>query len=125
MPMLAICQREVRVIPQGWQHPEKKALLLEEMPSVGGLPPEQTEIRMYETVSEGCPVTPAFPNSPEGRLAMTVYAAEHVGTFADHKVDAETWAAILFGDNTSAVTDIHTGRTEVYSDPQPATEEGA
>ena len=105
--------REVRVIPKGWRHPKDargrhEPLLpagysfedgesFPTMPDAAGLAPEETEIAAYECVSEGTPISPAFPNDAAGRLALVGYCAEHCTTFADHRADAEAWAAILFG----------------------------
>ena len=108
--------REVRAFPKGWQHPrdaqgrhtpllpaeyafdadQDRSVAL--MPDVRGLPVAETEIAAYEAVSEGTPISPAFPNSDAGRLALVNYCAEHETTFGDHRADAEVWAAILFGD---------------------------
>lgn len=135
----AICNREVRVIPKGWQHPEGECLLsadsypatpealqkyLEDnettrppdrrdyMPSVDGLEVYETEIMAYETTSEGSPISPAFPNTPEGKLQLVAYCAENASTFTRNKADGETWAAILFGG--FATVNIDSGVTEVF-----------
>jgi hypothetical protein len=63
------------------------------------------EIAAYETTTEGTPISPAFPDTPEGRLALVNYCAEHATTWGDHRADAETWAAILFGDGAMVGTD--------------------
>jgi len=131
-------QRELRVIPKGWQHPDHKGLFPAErfpstpealakwcedyeepegpdqasyMPSVAGLAPEQTEIMAYETVSEGGPISPAFPNSPEGRMQLVKWLAENEDIMGQ-QVDGETWAAILFTD-ALALSDVHTGAIEI------------
>jgi len=75
------------------------------MPSVRGLPAEATEIVAYETTSEGTPISPAFPNTPQGRLDLVNYCAEHCTTFAQHTAGAEAWAAILFADRTAVVAE--------------------
>ena len=122
-----VCNREVRLVPKGWRHPREKsgrfAPLLPRpawdeamrelepgdpqpmlpMPPVEGLPPEWTRIVAYETTSEGTPVSPSFPNTPAGRLALVNYCAGHCTTWADHRADLETWAAILFGDASAWV----------------------
>ncbi len=108
-----IANREVRVIPKGWQHLKdgrgKHIPLLpadyvfdddEHRASCGGLMPEvhgEAEIAAYETTTEGTPISPEFPNTPEGRLALVRHCAEHERTFGNHRADAEAWAAILFG----------------------------
>lgn len=109
--------REVRIVPKGWQHPrdgrgryapllpadyafddaEHEAAGAARMPDASGLRIDETEIVAYETVSEGTPVSPVFPNTPQGRLALVNYCAEHATTFGDHRADPEAWAAILFG----------------------------
>ena len=48
-------------------------------------------------MSEGTPISPVFPNTPEDRLALVNYCAEHATTFGDHRAGAEAWVAILFG----------------------------
>jgi hypothetical protein len=111
--------REVRVIPRGWQHPKdgrgrhepllpagytfEDGEVFPTMPELSGLAPEQTEIAAYECVSEGTPISPAFPNSDAGRLALVRYCAAHCTTFADHRADAEAWAAVLFGNAAVAI----------------------
>jgi hypothetical protein len=115
----AIANREVRTIPKGWKHPKDErgrdlALWPSDkdtqehfvpawrfMPTVEA--GTETEIAAYETTSEGTPITPAFPDTPAGRLALVNYCAEHATTWADNKADAETWAAILFGDEAATV----------------------
>jgi hypothetical protein len=107
--------REVRVIPGGWQHPRDErgrhvpllpaGYVFDDdqdsttacMPDVAGLPASATEIAAYETVSEGTPISPEFPNTDAGRLGLVNYCAEHAMTFGEHKADAEAWAAVLFG----------------------------
>ena len=102
--------REVRAIPKGWQHPRdaegRYVPLLPHQYEYDGsqgpwpkmpTPGSETEIAAYEAVSEGTPISPAFPDTPEGRRDLIAYCAEHCTTFGDHKADAEAWAAILFG----------------------------
>jgi hypothetical protein len=108
--------REVRGFPKGWQHPKRDGRYVPLLPygyagdeSEGPaatpettMPPTplrgENEIAAYETVTEGTPISPAFPDTDEGRLALVRYCAEHCTTFADHRADAEAWAAILFGE---------------------------
>lgn len=141
MAFAMLVQRELRIIPRGWQHPTNGVYLsggvrytalhpagylermdpdeIEEcgytdadfMPDTTNLASEDTEIAAYETISEGTPISPPFPNTPEGRLALVGYCAEHCeigGTL----VDAETWGGILFA-GALAMQDIHTLRVEV------------
>lgn len=107
---MMVCNREVRVIPRGWQHPRNERgrnlpLLDEQMPSVARLGPDDTEIAAYEVTTEGTPISPAFPNRDEGRLALVRYCAEHAKTFGRATADAEAWAAILFGNNAAITLD--------------------
>ena len=97
--------REVRTISTGWEHPTDKQgryvpLLPEQMPEPGS----EVEIVAYETTTEGTPISPAFSDTPEGRLDLVRYCAEHCTTFADHRAEAEAWAVLLFGEGT-VVTD--------------------
>lgn len=103
---------EVREIPKGWEHPkdargrhvpllpfgssdgEELALAERMMPPPLG----EIEIAAYEAVSEGTPISPAFPDTPQGRLDLCNWCAAHEKLFGKHLVDAEAWAAILFGD---------------------------
>ena len=78
------------------------------MPDVARLAPEATQIAAYETISDGTPMSPAFDNTPEGKLALLTWCAEHCslpGTL-DGRTGIEAWAAILFG---SALIDPTTG----------------
>ena len=107
-----IPNREVREIPRGWQHPRgahgRFIPLLpfgyqidddECAPADRMMPPPlgDIDIAAYETTTEGTPISPAFPDTPQGRLALVAYCAEHGTTFGSHRADGEAWAAILFG----------------------------
>jgi hypothetical protein len=90
--------REVRRVPEGWQHPRDERgkyvpLLAEQMPRLEG----GYAIVAYQTTSEGTPISPAFPDTPEGRFALVRHCAEHATTFGQHRTGVEAWAAILFG----------------------------
>ncbi len=82
-----------------------RPLLPEQMPDVASLAREETEIVAYEAVSEGTPISPPFPNTPEGRLGLVAYCSQHCTTFANHTADAEAWAALLFGQNAAVTAD--------------------
>jgi hypothetical protein len=124
--MSFIPNREVRWIPRGWQHPKdgrgKYVPLLPngycaanglteadrngvgEMPSVTGpVSLQGLEIMAYETTTEGTPISPAFPDTPEGRLELIRWCAEHETTFGDFKAGAEAWAGLLFTDRVVTV----------------------
>jgi hypothetical protein len=127
LKMMFVANREVRWIPKGWKHPkgangrfipllpngysDANELLPEErvvgeMPATTGpVRLKGLEIMAYETTTEGTPISPAFPDTPEGRLALVNHCAEHATTWGDHRADAETWAAILFGDGAMVGTD--------------------
>ncbi len=121
-----ISNREVRRIPRGWQHPKDAAgryvpLLpngycaqnnfaaegipeASEMPSTTG--PARAnglEIAAYETTTEGTPISPAFPDTPEGRLALVNFCAANAAVWGDSRADAEAWAAVLFGDDLATI----------------------
>ena len=113
-----MANRELRVVPKGWQHPTREGattrvqqwlrpvtVLPEQMPDVSGLAPEETEIVAYETTTEGTPISPPFPNTPEGRAALIAYCAEHCFTFGRNKGGAEAWAALLFGEDAAVTAD--------------------
>ena len=108
--------REVREIPKGWRHPtddrRRHIPLLpfgyrfdEDQTAVPTMPPAlgDTEIAVYETTTEGTPITPAFPNTAAGRLAMVEYCVQHCTTFGEHRSGIEGWAALLFGDAAVAL----------------------
>jgi len=79
---------------------------------VAGLKGHETEIMAYETTTEGTPISPAFPNTPAGKLDLVRHCAENCTTFGDHKADGETWAAILFGEGFSFVLEDGTVEAE-------------
>jgi len=105
-----IANREARVLPAQWRHPRgaegrNVPLLREQMPDVAGLPPHRTRIAAYETTTEGTPISPPFPNTPEGRLALVEYCAQHRTTWGNHIAGAEAWAALLFGEGAAVTLD--------------------
>ena len=84
---------------RGPEHPRDEQgrsipLLREQMPDAGN----ETAIVAYETTSEGTPIPPSFPDTPEGRLDLVRYWAENCTTFAGHQADPEASAVILFGE---------------------------
>jgi len=109
--------REVRWIPRGWQHPKdaqgRYLPLLPngygddasiEMPSTAApIRAKGLEIAAYETTTEGTPLSPAFPDTPEGKLALVNWCAANAFTWGDSKADAETWAGILFGEDLASI----------------------
>ncbi len=107
---------EAREIPRGWQHPKDEhdtfiPLLPygyagddSEIPVTADttMPaaPQQgeTEIMAYEICTEGTPISPAFPNTPLGRLDLCNWCAANEKLLGKRLVDGEAWAAILFGE---------------------------
>lgn len=114
-----IPNREVREIPRGWQHPKDAAGRCSPLLPYGyagddsevrvspetTMPPTpwqgETEIMAYETTTEGTPISPAFPNTPEGRRDLIAYCAEHGSVFGDKHAGFEAWAAVLFGEGAT------------------------
>jgi hypothetical protein len=114
-----IPNRELREIPKGWQHPKDAAG--EYVPLLPyGYPdddrpatPETTmppplgdiDIAAYETTTEGTPISPAFPNTPEGRRDLLAYCAEYAFVFGHRHAGGEAWAAVLFGEGATVSAD--------------------
>jgi hypothetical protein len=120
-----IPNREVRFVPRGWQHPrdergryvplfpagyceanglsEEERKGVGEMPDTKGLRRDELEIAAYETTTEGTPISPTFPNTSDGKVALIKWCAEHETTFGDFKADAEAWAGMLFTDRVVLV----------------------
>src|SRR5579871_5510657 len=95
--------REVRAVPLSWQHPvdatgepiplqsrdsryteremadliaegrTREEIEAEFMPDFSGVPAEQMGVAVYETTSEGTPLTPVFPNTREGLFQLLQY----------------------------------------------------
>ena len=104
--------RELRTIPKGWRHPDDpkrpnwyQPLLPEQMPDVNGLPPEETEIAAYEAVSEGTPISPPFPNTPQGRVDLIAFCSVQCTAWGDKKAGPEAWVVILFGEGAAITAD--------------------
>jgi hypothetical protein len=114
-----IPNREVREIRRGWQHPKDAAgryihLLPfgyqiddERAPADRMMPPPlgDIDIAAYETTTEGTPISPAFPDTPEGRRDLIAYCAEHATVFGDRHAGGEAWAAVLFGEGATVDSD--------------------
>lgn len=108
---LIVGSREVRRVPAGWRHPrDERGRLVPLLPF--GYPAEdagaqtmpapigELEVVAYEAVSEGTPISLAFPDTLQGHLDLVNYCAEYCTTFDDHRAGGEAWAAILFGDGS-------------------------
>ena len=59
------------------------------MPPVG----PTAAVVAYETTSEGTPISPPFPNTPEGRLELVRYCASHANTHGAATAEVEAWGA--------------------------------
>lgn len=81
------------------------------MPDFSHVPAEQLGIQAYETTSEGTPISPVFPDTPDGRFKLIEYVATHESVFADQRASLEEWVRILFGSEHAAV-DLETGRID-------------
>ncbi len=57
---------------------------------------EKTHIQLYETTSEGTPVSPVFEADELEKLCE--YASENCTTFADFKASKEAWMQMLSDD---------------------------
>ena len=75
------------------------------MPDTADLPAERAEIIAYETTTEGTPISPPFPNTPEGRRELVANCAKHAKTWGHHTAEAEAWAAMLFGEGAAVTLD--------------------
>ena len=105
--------REIRQVPLSWQHPQDEAgrplplrdrrssfvddelreLLADGhirgeiaswfMPDFSATPPDQLGLCVYETTTEGTPLSPIFADTPAGRSALVDYCAAEVSAFAD------------------------------------------
>lgn len=71
-----------------WASPELKKAHEEWRPTE---PPEGPGFQLWETVSEGSPVSPVF----ESLDALCAWAAVHATTFANNKATAEEWKKML------------------------------
>lgn len=54
-------------------------------------PPSGPGYQLWETTSEGSPISPVFATLDE----LCAYASEHCSTFADNKTSAESWKRML------------------------------
>jgi hypothetical protein len=79
-------------LEDGWLDASKPNYGVELMPQWSER--ERTHIQLYETTSEGTPISPVFPVSEID--ALCVYAAEHCTVFADFTATAAEWKAMLW-----------------------------
>lgn len=57
-------------------------------------PPEGEGWQMWETTSEGSPISPVFATASE----LASWCADNVGAFGDRRVDAAEWLRIITGE---------------------------
>jgi hypothetical protein len=85
------------------------------MPDFSLVAEEDLGICVYETTSEGTPISPVFPNTPHGRFMLAKYYTEHATVFAEQKTGFYNWCQILFGGEL-VVVDYEKGTVSV---PKP------
>jgi hypothetical protein len=66
----------------------------------------ETGIQLWETVSEGTPISPVFEDSAAGRRQMAEHMAEHDTTSILSHLTADEWLRLITGDAYG--TSIHT-----------------
>lgn len=137
----AIVNRETRFVPLKWEHPKdesgkykplmsrdsayteeegladgwissREELETSYMPDFSSIPEEEMGICAYESTTEGTPISPVHPDTPQGRFEIARHCAENYTVLASQKGDIETWAAILYGKNI-ALVDLQSGRVEI------------
>jgi hypothetical protein len=86
------------------------------MPEFSDVPAAKTGIQAYETTTEGTPISPVFPDTPDGRFALVRYCADHETVFGPHPATMEEWVRILCGNDRAAV-DLDTDTSMVPSEP--------
>lgn len=73
-------------------------------------PPEGEGYQLWETTSEGSPLTPVFETLDE----LCEHAAEHCTVFADHQASAEGWRHMLTDGFVAAETEGPDGTRQVF-----------
>jgi hypothetical protein len=87
--------REVRMVPASWQHPvdadgNLQPLLLDQMPCWGKQ--EANHYMMYETCTEGTPISPAM-ESPE--ILARWLADNNASAFGELTASYEQWLGMI------------------------------
>jgi hypothetical protein len=124
--VLFMPNREVRRVPLDWEHPKdgagnyiplfardyytpeeisyllaqgriREEIQISLIADFGKVPDEKMGICVYETTTEGTPLSPVFPDTEPGRIALVRYCAVNVPAFAYYYVHARTWTQVLFG----------------------------
>lgn len=90
------------------------------MPDFSDTPEEEMGLCVYETCTEGTPISPIFPSTPRGMFELLVYMTENGTTYGDLTTDIEGWAGILFAsDTTSARVDLQSGVLTISNTQNP------
>lgn len=76
-------------IEDGWLDADKPNYGIDLMPT--WTPEEATQYQLYETTSEGTPISPIFDNLDD----LCEWAAKHATTFASFKATADQWRSML------------------------------
>lgn len=88
------------------------------MPDFSNIPEDQMGICAYESVTEGTPISPVFPNTPTDRFELAQYCSENATVFGYQKApDIEAWCRILF-DSVNALFNPKEGTIEFPLPPQ-------
>ncbi len=88
------------------------------MPDFSAVPDEQMGLQAYDTTTEGTPISPVFPDTPEGRFDLVQYCAQHETVFASTQASLTEWTHILFN-NDAAIVNLDTG-TVAFPEPEHA-----
>lgn len=86
--------RTMKRVPMDFDWPLKKVWEGYLNPDCEVEPPEGDGYQLWETTSEGSPVSPVFASFEE----LCEWCAENATTFADFKATKEEWAAMLNDD---------------------------
>jgi hypothetical protein len=67
------------------------------MPIFKDVPDEEMGVCLYETTTEGTPLTPVFPDTEQGHKDLAAYASEYATRFAGDHMSAQDWEQRFFG----------------------------
>lgn len=66
------------------------------MPTFKDVPAEEMGLCLYETTTEGTPLTPVFPDTEQGHKDLAAYAAEYATSFASQQESGTDWEQRFF-----------------------------
>lgn len=100
------------------------------MPDFSEIPEEKMGICAYENFTEGTPISPVFPSTPEGRFALAKYCSENASItdrvnflgVKERKASLVDWANTLFSDEPYKL-DIESGRIDIFAPSPPDVEQ--